>query len=94
MTIGANIGTTSTAILASFATGEPHGVTIAFAHFLFNMTGTVCIYPFKLARAIPINLAKAFGDLAAEKRRYAVFYVFGVFFVLPGLLILISRWLK
>jgi sodium-dependent phosphate cotransporter len=94
MTIGANIGTTSTAIMASFATGNAHAVTIAFAHFLFNVTGTICIYPIKLARAIPINLARAFGDLAAEKRRYAFFYVVGVFFGLPGLLILVSRLLK
>jgi sodium-dependent phosphate cotransporter len=94
MTIGANIGTTSTAILASFATGNINAVTIALAHFLFNLTGTVCIYPIKFARAVPVNLAKAFGDLAAEKRRYAFVYVLGAFFVLPGLLILVSRCLK
>jgi sodium-dependent phosphate cotransporter len=94
MTIGANIGTTSTAILASFATGNVAAVTIAFAHFLFNLTGTVCIFPVKFARAIPLNLASAFGDLAAQKRRYAFFYVLGVFFALPGFLILISRLLR
>jgi sodium-dependent phosphate cotransporter len=94
MTIGANIGTTSTAILASFATGNIAAVTIAFAHFLFNFTGTVCIYPIRAARAIPVSLAKAFGDVAAEKRRYAFIYVLGMFFVLPGVLILISRLLR
>jgi sodium-dependent phosphate cotransporter len=91
ITIGANIGTTTTAILASFATGNVSGIVIAFAHFLFNLTGTVFIYPIKFFRIVPINLAKAFGDLAAEKRRYALFYVLGVFFILPTLLILISR---
>lgn len=94
MTIGANIGTTSTAILASFATGNIHAVTIAFTHFLFNMTGTICIFPIKAARAVPLNLARMFGDLAAQKRRYAFFYVAGVFFGLPGLLIIISRLCK
>jgi len=94
MTIGANIGTTSTAILASFATGNVAAVTIAFAHFLFNFTGTVCIYPLKQVRAVPVYLAKTFGDLAAEKRRYAFMYVLGVFFLLPGILILVSRLLK
>jgi sodium-dependent phosphate cotransporter len=91
ITIGANIGTTTTAILASFATGNISAITIAFAHFLFNLTGTLFIYPIKLFRNIPINLAKAFGELAAEKRRYAFFYVLGVFFVIPALLILISK---
>jgi len=94
MTIGANIGTTSTAILASFATGNIAAVTIAFAHFLFNLTGTICIYPLQFFRAVPIDLAKAFGELAARKRMYAFVYVLGVFFVLPGLLILVSRFLK
>jgi len=91
ITIGANIGTTTTAILASFATGNISAIIIAFAHFLFNLIGTVFIYPIKTFRMIPINLAKSLGDLAARKRRYAFIYVFGLFFVLPILLILISK---
>ena len=91
ITIGANIGTTTTAILASFATGNPSAIIIAFAHFLFNLTGAVFIYPIRFCRMIPIHLAKAFGDLAAEKRRYAVLYVVGVFFLVPTLLIVISK---
>jgi sodium-dependent phosphate cotransporter len=91
VTIGANIGTTTTAILASFATGNISAIIIGFTHFLFNLTGTLFIFPIKFFRIIPINLAKAFGNLAAEKRRYAFFYVLGVFFVVPALLILISK---
>jgi sodium-dependent phosphate cotransporter len=91
ITIGANIGTTTTAILASFATGDISAIIIAFTHFLFNVFGTVFIYPIKIFRMIPISLAKSFGDLAARKRRYAFLYVFGLFFVVPVLLILISK---
>ena len=91
ITIGANIGTTTTAILASFATGNISAVVIAFAHFLFNLTGAVFIYPIKWCRIIPIYLAKSLGDLAADKRRYAFAYVLCVFFVIPALLILISK---
>jgi len=36
-------------------------------------------------------LAKSLGDLAARKRRYAFIYVFGLFFVVPILLILVSK---
>jgi len=93
ITIGANIGTTTTAILASFATGNINAIIIAFVHFSFNMTGTLFIFPVKQFRMIPINLARAFGDLAAEKRRYAFFYVLGVFFIVPTLLIFISKLL-
>ena len=91
ITIGANIGTTTTAILASFATGNISAVVIAFAHFLFNATGAVLIYPIPWCRIIPIHLAKSLGELAAEKRRYAAAYVLCVFFIIPALLILISK---
>jgi sodium-dependent phosphate cotransporter len=91
ITIGANIGTTTTAILASFATGNISAVVIAFAHFLFNATGAVLIYPIPWCRMVPIHLAKSLGKLAAEKRRYAVAYVLCVFFIIPALLILISK---
>ncbi|MBN3039851.1 MAG: Na/Pi symporter [Candidatus Omnitrophica bacterium] len=91
ITMGANIGTTATAILASFATGNIAAVTIAFVHFLFNFTGVVFIYPIKAVRNIPINLAKSLGNLAYRKRRYAIIYVVGVFFLVPATLIFISK---
>jgi len=91
ITIGANIGTTTTAILASLATGNVNGIIIAFAHFLFNLTGTVAIYPIPMFRRVPIYLAKSLGNLAAEKRHYAFVYVIGLFFLIPGLLIFITR---
>jgi sodium-dependent phosphate cotransporter len=94
ITLGANIGTTTTAILASFATGNISAIIIAFVHFLFNVAGVVFIYPIKMFRTIPINLAHALGNLAANKRRYALLYVLGVFFLLPGLLIFISKFFQ
>jgi sodium-dependent phosphate cotransporter len=98
ITIGANIGTTGTAILASFAsaaaTGNVSAIVIAFVHFLFNLTGAIFIYPIKIFRRVPINLARSLGDLAHRKRGYAIAYVLGLFFVVPSLLIIISRYLK
>jgi solute carrier family 34 (sodium-dependent phosphate cotransporter) len=94
ITMGANIGTTVTAILASLATGNILAVTVAFTHFLFNIIGVCCIYPIKRLRVIPIFLAKSLGNLAFKKRRYVVFYVLGMFFILPAILILISRIMK
>ncbi len=98
ITIGANIGTTGTAILASFAsaaaTGNIAPIVIAFVHFLFNLIGAIFIYPIKTFRRVPINLAKSLGDLAHRKRGYAIAYVLGLFFVVPSLLIIISRYLK
>ncbi len=98
ITIGANIGTTGTAILASFAsaaaTGNVSAIVIAFVHFLFNLTGAIFIYPIKVFRRVPISLAQSLGDLAHRKRGYAIAYVLGLFFIVPSLLILISKYLK
>jgi len=92
--LGANIGTTVTAILASFATGNVTATAIAFSHLLFNAIGVFLIYPIKIFRTIPIRLAKGLGNLAFKKRRYAVMYVLTVFFIIPFILIMISELLN
>jgi len=92
--MGANIGTTATAILASLATGNISAITVAFVHFLFNLTGVCCFYPIKILRKIPLVLAKNLGNLASRKRRYVLIYVITFFFLLPGLLILLSNTFK
>jgi len=94
LVMGANIGTTVTAILASFATGNIAALTVAFVHFLFNMICLFCIYPIKLLRSIPIILSTKLGDLAYKKRRYALLYTLIAFFIIPALFIFISKILK
>jgi sodium-dependent phosphate cotransporter len=64
-TLGANIGTTVTALLASFATGYVPAVIVAFAHLSFNILGIAIFYPL---RAIPIWMAEKVGALAARSR--------------------------
>ncbi len=90
ITLGANVGTTVTALLASLAAG-PAGLTIALVHLVFNVCGIVMVYPARAVRRVPIRMAKWMANLATESKRYAVFFVAGVFFVLPGLLILIAK---
>lgn len=91
ITMGANIGTTTTAILASFATGNISAIIIAFVHFLFNVTGVVVLYPIPVFRKIPIRLAHTLGIVASRKRSYAFIYVVAAFFILPSLLIFVSK---
>ncbi len=88
ITLGANIGTTFTAILASLATNRL-GLTIAFVHLLFNVLGVLIIYPIPKIRNIPILLAKKFGNVVATNKKLAIFYVLFLFYVLPWLLVLI-----
>ena len=39
MTLGANVGTTITALLAALATSRPEALTVAIVHTLFNVGG-------------------------------------------------------
>jgi sodium-dependent phosphate cotransporter len=92
VTLGANVGTTITAMLASLA-GDSRGLAIALVHLLFNLAGILIIYPYKPIRRIPIILARKLADAAVRSKRNAAFFVIGLFYALPGLLILADRLL-
>ncbi len=88
--VGANIGTTVTAMLAAMVAGG-NGLIIAFVHLLFNVSGTVIFFPFPPMRRIPIILAQKLADLTIRNRVWVLIYVFGVFFVIPILGIVIWK---
>lgn len=92
--MGANIGTTVTAILASFATGSVLAISVAFCHLVFNLICVLFIYTVPTLRKIPLSLARWMGNLAFKKRRYAIIYTLAVYFLIPGILIFVSRLLK
>ncbi len=87
ITLGANIGTTVTALLAALAaTGQnaAAGLTIALVHLLFNLTATVLIYPVGWIRNIPLAAARKMADIAVVSRIWALVYVVLLFYVLPA----------
>jgi len=88
-TLGANVGTTVTAILASFATGSPAAVTVALAHLTFNMFAIAIYYPLK---ALPLGLARKWGELAARSKvsTAGVFTVYAALHLIPLLYIIWS----
>jgi sodium-dependent phosphate cotransporter len=71
-TLGANIGTTVTALLAAMTTQNPVAVTVAFAHLSFNIFGIVLLYPFKF---IPINLAIWVGKKAGKSTKNLTLFI-------------------
>lgn len=82
--LGANVGTTITAFLASFAVGSHEAVSIAFAHFLFNVYGIAIFWPLK---KIPITLAQKLAEWTSRSRAIPFIYIFVVFFAIPGLIL-------
>ena len=98
-TLGANIGTTVTALMAGLAAAAiaggqgqaaqmagAAGLGVAFGHLLFNIYGTCVWWPLQW---VPIALAKGYGKRASRRRAVAGIYVISVFFLLPLLVILL-----
>jgi sodium-dependent phosphate cotransporter len=87
-TLGANIGTTVTAILAALVTGNLSAIIVAFSHLLFNISGIIVWWPFKM---VPIWLAERFSGIAVKHKIIAITYIIVVFFVIPIAMISILR---
>jgi sodium-dependent phosphate cotransporter len=83
VTLGANLGTTITALLASIAVDLRAGLVIALTHTLFNLFGILLVYPVPAIRSIPIRLAEALAERAAKNYLLVGGYVLGIFLLLP-----------
>lgn len=85
LTLGSNIGTTTTSILAAMAsTGDrlANSLQIALCHFFFNIFGIAIWYPIPFMR-LPIRLARGLGNRTAKYRWFAILYLILCFLVLP-----------
>ena len=85
--LGANVGTTITAILAALITGNPAAVVVAFSHTIFNLSGIIVWWPLM---KFPIFLATKFAELATKSKLIPVAFVLFTFFALPLLVIYLS----
>lgn len=83
VTLGANLGTTITALLAALATSAPEALTIALVHTLFNAAGILILYVPPWWRDVPVIAAERLADMAITRRSIAFGYVLGMFVVLP-----------
>lgn len=97
VTIGANIGTTVTALLAAMAVSGQNagaGLEIALVHLFFNLSGLVLIYPVQIVRRVPLNLARGLTRVALWSRRWTVVWITLLFYGLPALCIVVNRFLQ
>lgn len=88
VTIGANLGTTMTALMASLAVSGPNaqaGIEIAMAHLGFNLAGTLLIYPWPPVRNLVLGAVKRFAELATRSKLLAIAYLLVLFYGLPAL---------
>ena len=83
VTLGANVGTTITALLAALAASRPEALTVGLVHSLFNIIGIMVIYPIRQIRDIPIHAAEALAVVAVKRTSIALAYVVVVFIIVP-----------
>jgi len=89
ITLGANVGTTITALLAAFAAGTVDGLSIALVHLGFNVLGILILYPIPAIRHIPVRLAGSLARIAMTRKWIAIVYVVVIFIALPLFVIVI-----
>lgn len=97
ITLGANIGTTVTALLAALAATGAHaqaGLTIALVHLLFNVSGILLVYPVPAVRRLPLAAARGLADIAVKSRVVAILYIVGLFYLLPAVIAVVNRALN
>jgi len=97
ITIGANIGTTVTALLAALAVSGPNagaGLEIALVHLFFNLSSLLIIYPVQMIRRVPLRLSRELSRLALRSRRLTVLWIVLLFYGLPALCIAVSRFIQ
>lgn len=92
-TLGANIGTTVTALLAAIGLSGEHaalGLQIALVHLFFNLCATGLVYGVPWLRNLPILGAEWLARVSSVRPWFAFVWVGGVFVALPTALIAIT----
>lgn len=87
LTLGANIGTTITGIMAAtVVTSNPvQAWQVALCHLMFNLLGIMIFYPIPFMRKIPLAMARTLGIYAEKMVWFPIAYILIAFFAIPGI---------
>jgi sodium-dependent phosphate cotransporter len=90
LTLGANIGTTLTAIMSALVSASQDALQVALAHLFFNLTGILIWYPVPIMRQVPLSAARRLGRLTRIWRGFPLVYIAVMFLLIPLLLLGLS----
>ncbi|NJN25714.1 MAG: Na/Pi symporter [Cyclobacteriaceae bacterium] len=88
--IGANIGTTITALLAALFK-SPAAISVAVAHLMFNVIGGAVFLLVPGLNKVPLIISKKLGKLCFKYRIISVIYIIVIFFILPFAFIYMTK---
>ena len=89
-TLGANIGTCITALLAATVVSVTRALPaleIAMVHLLYNVLGVAVIYSMPWLSRLPMLGAQWLSTFASEHKALGFSYLISVFFIMPGTLL-------
>lgn len=88
--LGANIGTTITALLAAIFQSEA-AISLAIVHLLFNLIGVSIFFLIPYISSVPVFIAKEMGRITMKARLAGFAYILFAFFLFPFTLIYFSN---
>lgn len=94
ITLGANLGTTITALLASMAIGGEAAMAarqIALVHLCFNLVGILVWYVPSFTRPIPPKMALWMAEFSGHSRKRAAGLVFSFFYIVPAIIFFLTK---
>ena len=91
VTLGANVGTTITALLAAMAASGSDALSIALVHTWFNVIGILVLFGIPFLRPLPIRAAELLAEVAVRRRTFAFVWVLGMFIIVPLIGVAIFR---
>lgn len=94
LTLGANIGTTFTGLLASLVSDKVEALQVALCHLFFNITGILVFYPIPRVRQVPLDAARTLGKVTRVWRGFPIVYIIVTFLLLPLMLFGLSSLLQ
>ncbi|MBD2311483.1 Na/Pi symporter [Desertifilum sp. FACHB-1129] len=87
--LGANIGTSTTALIAALSlagNGDAEGIAsllVALVHMVFDILAIALLFPLKKVREIPVWLAQKSVSWITANRITAIAYIAALFYLLP-----------
>lgn len=95
-TLGGNLGTTVTAMLAATAISGPTAILafqIALLHLLFNAFAILLIFSIPFLRNIPPTIAEKMASITQKNKWFVGAYIATLFFLIPLFILGISEFL-
>ncbi|GMT07268.1 hypothetical protein PENTCL1PPCAC_29442, partial [Pristionchus entomophagus] len=93
LTMGSNIGTTFSGVLAAMAADPSRfekALHMAVCQVIYNIIGTLLFYPIRTMRNIPLHMAEQIGECTAHYRWFILLYLFVLFILVPITVISLS----